>query len=433
MTTQQRAGRPHTDTDMRPPEVVTGLTAFPRRGAGTDAERRAAHHLANQLAGGGTPVSVEPFWCRPNWALAQAWHVALAVAGSLVSVASARAGGAMLLAALVFVIADATTGRSPGRRLTRERASQNVVAGPPDQNPDRVRLIITANYDAGRAGLVYRDALRRPAAGGRRLLHGFTPGWMGWIVLAIVWLLATAIIRVEGHHSTAIGAAQLAPTVGLLLGLALLFELAAADWSPAAGDNATGVSVAVLLARALAVSPPGNLDVEVVLAGAGDGDGWGLRRHLAARRRTRRTGNTVVLGVAACAEGDLRWWHSDSALFPVRYAPRLRAVAQQVAAAQPDLGAKPYRGRGATPALPGRRARIPALALGCLDDLGLVPRSHQRGDVASAVDRRAHDRAVQFGLMVVDAIDAALEQSARPGPTGPRPQRRSLRPGRRNR
>lgn len=338
----------------------------------------------------------------------------------------------MLLAALVFVIADASTGRSPGRRLTPERASQNVVVTPAEWNSDRLRLIITANYDAGRAGLVYRDELRGAAARARRLLGGFTPGWLGWTVVAIVWLLVICILRLEGHRSTAIGAAQLVPTVGLMLGVVLLLGLAVADWAPAAGDNATGVSVALLLGRALAVSPPRNLDVELVLTGAGDGDGTGLRHYLAARRRTRRPANTVVLGIAACAAGRLHWWRSDSALFPVGYASRVRALAERVATEQPHLGATPNRGRGATPALPARRARIPAIALGCLDDRGLAPRSHQPGDEAAGVDRRAHDGAVQFGLMLVDAIDDALGQTAAPAPArGPRwPPRPRWRPRR---
>jgi hypothetical protein len=424
MSTLPRAGRPHTDSEMRPPEAVAGLESFAGRGAGTDAERRAAGWLARQVAGRRNRVAVEPFWCRPNWALAQAWHCALAVAGSLVTVASARAGGGILLAALVFVIADASTGRSPGRLLTRERASQNVVATPQRVDEERIRLIITANYDAGRAGLVYRDGPRRLAAGLRRSVRGLTPGWIGWIVVAIVWLLVTALLRAEGHRATGIGVAQLLPTVGLLLGTALLLELARAEWSPAAGENASGASVAMLLARALAVSPPRHLDVELVLTGAGDGDGWGLRHHLSARRRSRRPANTVVLGIAACAEGHLRWWRSDSALFPIGYANRLRRLAGKVAADQPELGVTPHRGRGAAPALPARRARIPALAFGCLDDRGLVPRSHQSGDQAAAVSRRAHDRAVQFGLMLVDAIDAAIGQgapsSARQQPRWPR-------------
>jgi hypothetical protein len=113
---------------MRATEAASRLESYAGRGPGTDAERRAARWLADELADGGREVAVETFWCRPSWALAHAWHVALALAGSLVSVASPRVGGALLLAALVFVVVDAITGASPGRRLTPARASQNVVA-----------------------------------------------------------------------------------------------------------------------------------------------------------------------------------------------------------------------------------------------------------------------------------------------------------------
>jgi hypothetical protein len=415
MSTQERAVRPQAATAPSPPELVAGLDAFPGRGAGTDAERRAANWLAGELAGRGMEAAVEPFWCRPNWALAQAWHAGLAVAGSLVSVASGRVGGGMLLAALVFVIVDAATGQSPGRLLTPQRASQNVVATPrrsgepaAKDTDGRIHLILTANYDAGRTAMVYRDLLRTVASALRQPARRLAPGWIGWLAIAIIWLLATAILRVEGHHSTAVGIAQLLPTIGLLAAAVLLLEQAGSDFSPAAGDNGTGVSVALLLGRALAVSPPANLDVEVLLTGAGDGDGWGLRRYLAARHRGRRPQNTVVLGIAACGAGQPRWWRSDGSLFPLGYAPRLRRLAEQLAAEQPQLGLAPYRGRGSSPALAARRARVPALALGCLDDRGLVPRSHQPADVVAAVDRRAHDRTLQCALMLVDAIDAAL-------------------------
>src|SRR5437588_9346926 len=109
-------------------DTVTELASFDRRGAGTDAERRAARWLAGELTKSGRTVEVETFWCRPNWALAQAWHVSLALAGSLVSTSSPRVGIALLGVALLSIVADAVIGRSPGRRLTPERASQNVVA-----------------------------------------------------------------------------------------------------------------------------------------------------------------------------------------------------------------------------------------------------------------------------------------------------------------
>jgi hypothetical protein len=399
-----------------PPDTVVSLEQFAGRGAGTNAERRAALWLAGQLASRQREVAVEPFWCRPNWALAQAWHVMLALAGSLVAVASPRVGGAMLLAALIFVIADALTGVSPGRRLTPEHASQNVVSvpppGPDDSDTGRLHLIITANYDAGRTGLIYRDGVRSATARLRQALGGFTVGWVGWLVIDLVVLLAMAILRLEGHTGVGVGAVQLLPTVALLVVLVLLLESAATAWSPAAGDNGSGVAVALSLARALGVSPPRWLKVEVVLTGAGDGGGIGLRRHLRARRRTHRPSNTVVLGIAPCTTGALRWWSKDGPLIPLRYGKRVLALAQGIAEQQPQLGVQGHSGRGSTPALPARQVRIPAVAIGALDTEEIVPRSHQPDDVAAAISRQAHDQAVQFGLMLVDAVDAALRKPA---------------------
>src|SRR5436309_250665 len=239
-------------------ETVGALAAFEQRGAGTDTERRAALWLAGELASTPGAVRIETFWCRPNWALAHAWHTLLALAGSIVSVYSARVGGALLLVALLSVIADAFTGLSLGRRLTPERASQNVVAATPTQPSDRIRLILTANYDAGRMGLAYRGRLRALSARVRTLTGGFTRGWLGWLCVAISALLAIAILRLEGSHGQAIGAIQLVPTAALVITLATLLELASAGFTPGAGDNGSGVALAIALARALAAAPPQN-------------------------------------------------------------------------------------------------------------------------------------------------------------------------------
>ncbi len=397
---------------MRATEIAADLEGFDERGAGTDSERRAARWLVAELSASGREVVVEPFWCRPNWALAHAWHVALALAGSLLTLTSAPVGGALLLLSLLSVVADTFTGVSPGRQLTPERASQNVVAVPsPGGEPGPVRLVLTANYDAGRAGLGYRDAFRRLAGVLRRASRGLAPGWQGWLCLAIVWLLVIAVLRAAGHHSHVVGAAQLPPTIGLVLGLALLIEMATADFSPAAGDNGTGVGVAMVLARALDAAPPGHLDVEVVLEGAGEGGHIGLRRYLRAHRRERSPTNMVVLGIGACSAGTPRWWSSDGSLLPVHYARWLRQLAGKVAADEPHLAAGPHRGRGTAPAWRARMARLPALSIGCLDQRDLVPGSHQRTDLARRVDPAAVDAAVQFGLMLVDGIDASVARA----------------------
>jgi hypothetical protein len=391
---------------MRATEIAARLEGFRGRVAGSDAERRAANWLAEGLASATREVVVEPFWCRPNWALAHGWHVALALAGSLVSVASGPVGAGLVVLALVSIFADELLGVSIGRRLTPERASQNVVAL--QTNPTRAEstLLIAANYDAGHTGFVYRGGLRRATARLKAVVHGLTPGWLGWLVLAATWLLVIAVLRATGDNSHLIGAIQLLPTVVLLFAFALLIELALSEPSPAAGDNGSGVAAAVDLVRALDIAPPRHLHVEVVLGGAGDGAQLGIRKHLRARRRELKARNTVVLGMAACAEGAPRWWTSDGALLPLRFAKPLRQLAADVAADEAYLNAAPHAGRGTSPAFAARRRRLPAMTIGCLDGRDLVPRSHQVADTAARIEPAAIENAVQYALILVDAIDS---------------------------
>jgi hypothetical protein len=402
-------------------ETIEGLAGFERRGPGSESERRAAGWLAGQLTAGGRDARIEPFWCRPNWALAHAWHVVLGLAGSLVSVGSPRVGGALILVALLSLITDEVTGYSLGRRLSPERASQNVIATPRAQpaQTHTVRLILTANYDAGRIGVVNRRGPRAISAAVRNATGGFAPGWLAWMSLMLIWLLVVAVLRLEGSHGSAVGVAQLFPTVALVLALAALIDVATADFSPAAGDNASGVAAALAIARALDAAPPRNVYPELVLQGAGEAGGVGLRRHLRARRKRLRAANTIVLGLAPCGGGQLRYWFSDGQFVPLRYLARLRQMCEQISADPSSPQAARYRGRGATPALPARAARLPAIAIGCTDRSGLIPHSHERTDTPDAVDPQAAETTVAFALILIDAIDAYVGRTrrAQPAPT----------------
>lgn len=402
-----RSSRP-----MRPLETIGGLTAYERRGPGTDAERRAARWLAGELIAQRHRVRVETFWCRPNWAIAHAWHVALALVGSLLSPSYPTLGAILLAVAVVAILMDEATGVSPGRRLTPERASQNVVARARTEARDgKTKLIVTANYDAGRTGLIYRSALRRPTAYLRRVAGPLALGWLAWVSIAIIWLLALAVIRATGHHSsTALGAIQLPPTIALVVVLALLLEAGAAPYAPAANDNATGSAVAIALQRALAANPPENLELELVLAGAGEGGDVGIRRHLRAHRRELRRAKAIVIGISPCGGGQGHYWLSDGRLIPLRYARPLRELAALTQTA------RPHRGRGETPAFLARARGLAAIALGCLDERGVAPRSHQPTDREAAIDPSALDRTLELALLLVDAINASLP-APEPSPT----------------
>jgi hypothetical protein len=399
---------------MSAADTLSGLSAFPGRGAGTDAERRAALWLAERAASPGRTARVQTFWCRPNRALAHAWHVALALAGSVVMVSDPTIGGALALAALACVALDAVTGVSPGRRLTPEHASQNVVSEPVASDaasaaPAALALIVTAPYDAGRRGLVDAAPLRRLTARARRLAAGgrLTPGWLGWLALAMAWLVVVALVRRAGTGDAAIAVLQTIPSAGLIVALAALLGVGGAAYRPGAGDDGSGTAVALALVDALDTAALDGVRVTLVLQGAGDADGIGLRRHLRDRRRPLRDRPTAVLGIAACSAGAPRWWHSDGPLWPLRYHPRLRAIAADVAAAgsttAPGGG---HRGRGSGPALCARLVGLPALTLGCLDRDGLLAGSRRNGDLAEAVDPAAMDALLAFALAFVAALGA---------------------------
>ncbi len=111
------------------------------------------------------------------------------------------------------VVADGLTGYSPGRRLTREHASQNVVsraANEPDQS--RVRLIVTANYDAADRPGLPRCAPPRPRL--RRLAGPSAfDGWAGFGARHGV-LLVIAVRHWAAITGSAIGV--VIPTAGLV-------------------------------------------------------------------------------------------------------------------------------------------------------------------------------------------------------------------------
>ena len=235
------------------------------------------------------------------------------------------------------------------------------------------------------------------------------------MLIAFLWLLAMAILRDGGKTGAVLDVVQLIPTAGLVIAAGLLLELAGSPFGPAAGDNGSGVALAIALARALDVAPSGRLAVEIVLQGAGDGAMIGLSRYLSARRGEPRAAGTVVLGIGAGGGGERRWWTGDGSLIPLRFGRRLDAVAQRSIGSRTELGAAPHRGRGVSPAFPARFAGLPAITIGCLDTRGLVPRSHQPSDIPGTLDRGAIDRLLEAALTLVDAIDADLAQPATTG------------------
>src|SRR3954471_13627672 len=101
-------------------EEIEELVAFRERGAGTDAERRAAKHLRERLDDLGREAEIEPTWIRPNWPLAYTGYALFGIVASIVATAAPTAGaivaGGVLIATLAGPRGPLPTRRRPSPR-----------------------------------------------------------------------------------------------------------------------------------------------------------------------------------------------------------------------------------------------------------------------------------------------------------------------------
>ena len=72
--------------------IAEGLARFEARGPCTDAERRAAAWLHDELRDAGHEAWVETHWVRPQWPLSVALHATVGVAASLVAISEPLPG-----------------------------------------------------------------------------------------------------------------------------------------------------------------------------------------------------------------------------------------------------------------------------------------------------------------------------------------------------
>jgi hypothetical protein len=389
-------------------DVIRRLCSFERRLAGTDAERRAANWLAQRLREGGRAVEIEPTYVHPQFALVHAGHCLLGVAGSLVAIASPPAGFALTLLTAVSMYLDLNARHYLFRRLFFRRASQNVFS--PGRSPDApARLFLCAHYDAARTGAFYRPGwIGRFMRIGRLTRAPFGPFRVLFWSLAL--LLPILGARMAGLESGLISLLQLVPTLTLLAGAFLLVDVQLSDAVPGANDNASGVATALALAHELDAAPPGNLDVALLLTGAEECQMEGARAFARARGRELDRKSTYFLNLDSVGSGGVRYVTSEGLAISYPMDRRLVELCGAIAAADREQGDR----FGAAPLARGlagdgaalRQAGFRVLTITTLEEGALVPANYHRPeDVPEGVDRASLDRAHDFALQLVRALD----------------------------
>jgi hypothetical protein len=389
-------------------QTIRRLCAIEERYPGTDAERRAANALVAEIEARGRRARVEPTYVHPQWALVHGAHVALAVAGSLIAIASPPLGFALLLAAAVSTYLDLNTRFYLLRRLFFQRASQNVLSrGRRLAAPARV--VICAHYDAGRTGYVYGECALRIAArlsARARVLLG-PMRIVFWSMAALVPLLGA---RMAGLNAEWLSLLQLLPTTVLIVSGVLLIDIALSDVVPGANDNASGVAVAIELAAALDRDEPPNLDVWLLLTGGEECLAEGMREFVRAHRGELERESTYFVAIDSVGFGRVHYGVAEGAAVSYPMDSRLIALCDAIATADREgaarFAAAPIAHSFISDALPPQLAGYPSIFLTGLDERGLPPATcHTPADTPDTIDERSLLDTHDFARELVRQID----------------------------
>ena len=388
-------------------QLIRELCSFEGRGAGSDAERRAANHLAGRLEAAGRRAEIEPTFVHPQWALVLAAHVVLGIAGSLLGSVNPGVGFALVLFAATSMYLDVNARLYLIRRLFFRRGSQNVVSrGLRSDAPHT--LILSAHYDAARTGFAFSRLY--PASKGlseraRNLLGPFRVGFWG----GLAPLLPILGAQMAGYDPRWLLILQIVPTAVLLVAAFLLIDIALSPIVPAAYDNASGVAAVLSAAERLDADPPANLDVWVVLPGAEECLCEGMRAFVRAHRHELDPARTAIVNVDSVSWGAPSYQVSQGAIASIPMDAELialcEALAEADAAGENRFGAKPMRYPQVDDALPARVKGLPAISILGLEGGMLAPWYHTPDDRPEHVDDAALTRTTEFVIGLARLLD----------------------------
>jgi hypothetical protein len=197
------------------------------------------------------------------------------------------------------------------------------------------------------------------------------------------------------------------PTAILLLMLPLLVQADFTPYTAGANDNATGAALVLALAERLSRTPLANTEVWAVNTGCEEVGCYGADAFVRAHKEQLDGARFIVVdsvggpGSGPCyitREGMTKRYHSD---------PGLVALAQDVAARRPDLGAySKTMSMGYTEGGIGIKHGLPAVTFVNLRRDGVLPYWHRPDDIAENVDADVLARTEEFVWGLLQSIDA---------------------------
>ena len=358
---------------------VAALAAMTRDSAGPGERAAAAWAQGRLVAAGAREAAVEHYRGRAT----NSWSFA---AHSLAGLAALRLGGlrggALALGAAASLERDAS-GRWPWRRRWLGGGTgAGAVGVVPSRGEQRATVVLVAHLDAARTGLAWHPALAAPAAARRERSRRADPVMAPQAAGLLAAALAAPLPRRSAPRRVLAAAAVLLNGAAVALNL----DIARSPTVPGANDDATGVAVALDLARALAADPLEHTRVVIALVGSEESGMGGFHAFLESRGAELDPARTLVIGLdtLGCGTPITAW--GEGAVLTHRYREADLALADEGAALAGEPPPQRWRIGGWTDPLLALTRGIPALSLLSIGPGGAYTHYHVPSDLPEHVD-----------------------------------------------
>lgn len=366
-------------------------TSIGARPATSDAERRAAEYVCDQLQSLGLPqVRMESFQGATSVSLPWSIAFSLAAWGMLVGLLLGLVGG--IIAAVFYLCAawivyhelyppSSPSGRYPLRRWLWRAASQNVLGVMSPSGAVQRRVVLLSYLDSAHCPFFWRNQRRR------RLLHrAASLIFISLPISALAFLLGALTGSVLFYF---VAFLLLLPQIAALL-VSIRFEHS--PFSPGANNNASGVGTLLALAERLKETPLTRTEVWLLASGCRETGKDGLYAFLEAYGT--ELGGTSFVSLEGVGVGERVVYLTGEGTLPgTAYSPEALACAARAAE------------RCQAASIPVSTGRHP----GGATELGIIARSGLHG---TAINVWSHDGHGAPGRRQMDDMFKAIQPQA---------------------
>lgn len=282
------------------------------------------------------------------------------------------------------------------RRLVLKGDSQNVFTVIPPKADHQQDLVLIGHVDSHRTPLIFRS-----------------PTWVkiyqAFTTVVFILGLAQVILYIVGSFTLWgwIWPVTIASAIGETLLIAMCIQADRTPFSAGANDNATAAGLILTLAEHLQTEPLRNTRVWLVCTGCEEVQHYGaidfFRRHAPELRNP----VAVVFEMLGC--NGPSWLTKEGIIIPFHADPELVSLAEDLAEANPQLGAYPSSINGGnTEMADALRVGVPAITLVGMGKDGEMAYWHQVEDTYDKMDPEVMGRAYEYTWAYLTAIDSSL-------------------------